>query len=309
MEYMQRTAALRAEPQSLLPGAQSAVVVGLNYAPAVQSADASKPTHAAFSIYAYGDDYHDVIREKLKALLAELQLRVPTCQGRICVDSAPVMERELAWLAGLGWYGKNTCLINTYRGSYFFIGVLLLTLELEYDHPAFGGCGKCTRCLEACPTGALTEPYHLDARKCISYLTIELKGSIPEPLRAQMGNWVFGCDLCQQVCPFNQPRPHAPLRARPTSEPRFHPRPITQAPPLQDLLTMEEEQFRQVFRGSAVKRTKRRGLIRNAAVAAGNSAQKQFLPLLRRLTEDPDPIVQEHARWAIEKLGSSNGGG
>ena len=187
MEYLQRTAHLRVNPAELLPDARSAVVVGLNYAPAELP-----DTDYRIARYALGDDYHQVIRAKLETLLSAIQAVAPEAQGRICVDSAPVLERDLAWLAGLGWYGKNTCLINTHRGSYFFLGVLLLTLELEYDTPAEGGCGTCRLCLDACPTGALTEPYTLDARKCISYLTIELRDSIPESYRAPMGEWLFG---------------------------------------------------------------------------------------------------------------------
>jgi len=300
MEYLHRTAGLRINPQNLMPEAKSAVVVGLNYAPAFSS-DPS----ARFSIYTQGDDYHDVIRAKLNLLLNAIQQEIPECQGRICVDSAPLLERDLAWLAGLGWFGKNTCLINTRRGSYFFIGVLLLNMELIYDSPAAGGCGTCRRCIDACPTGAIliSDQPRLDARLCISYLTIELKGVVPEDLRERMGDWVFGCDVCQQVCPFNHPRPRQPLRAVPSQEVRFRPRDFfLQEDLLVSLLQMDEEMFRQTFKGSAVKRTKRRGLVRNAAVAAGNSGNPRYLPLLEKLLQDPEPLIREHAEWAITKI-------
>lgn len=304
MEYLPRTAELRLNPQSLLPNAKSAVVVGLNYA-SVQPSNLLD-TPACFSIYAHGDDYHDVIGAKLKTLLCLVQQEVPNCQGRICVDSAPVLERDFAMLAGLGWFGKNTCLINTHRGSYFFIGVLLLSLELIYDHPAVGGCGTCRKCIDACPTGAIqiSEQPEIDSRLCISYLTIEIKGAIPEELREHVGNWVFGCDVCQQVCPFNQPRPHQPQRAVPTQEERFQPRDffLQEEDVLERILRMNDEAFQQTFKGSAVKRTKRRGLVRNAAVVAGNSGNPHYLPLLEKLFHDPEPLIREHAEWAIGKI-------
>ncbi|MDW8065998.1 MAG: tRNA epoxyqueuosine(34) reductase QueG, partial [Anaerolineae bacterium] len=228
-----------------------------------------------------------------------IQAIEPSAQGRVCVDSAPVLERDLALLAGLGWYGKNTCLINTQRGSYFFIGVLLLTLELEYDPPAQGGCGTCRLCLDACPTGALVEPYQLDARKCISYLTIELRDAIPEPYREPMGEWLFGCDICQEVCPFNRPRTHQPLRARPTREPRLQPRPL---PQLTEILQMSESEFAERFRGSAIKRAKWRGLVRNALIVAGNKRDPTLRPLIERFLQHEDPILREAAEWAIKQV-------
>jgi epoxyqueuosine reductase len=294
MEYLERTAHLRINPAELLPDARSAVVVGLNYAPAELP-----DTDYRIARYALGDDYHQVIRAKLETLLSAIQAVAPEAQGRICVDSAPVLERDLAWLAGLGWYGKNTCLINTHRGSYFFLGVLLLTLELEYDTPAEGGCGTCRLCLDACPTGALTEPYTLDARKCISYLTIELRDSIPESYRAPMGEWLFGCDICQEVCPFNRPRAHQPLRAQPTQEPRLKPRPL---PRLHDILTMDESQFADRFRSSAIKRAKWRGLIRNALIVAGNKGDPTLRPLIERYCQHHDPVLRETAQWALARL-------
>lgn len=294
MDYLQRTAHLRVDPSELLPNARSAVVVGLNYAPAELP-----DTDYRIARYALGDDYHAVIREKLETLLSAIQAIEPSAQGRVCVDSAPVLERDLAMLGGLGWYGKNTCLINTHRGSYFFLGVLLLTLELEYDSPAQGGCGSCRLCLDACPTGALVEPYQLDARKCISYLTIELRGSIPTEYRAPMGAWLFGCDICQEVCPFNRPRAHQPLRARPTTEPRLQPRPL---PKLTDILQMTEAEFAEWFRGSAVKRTKWRGWVRNALIVAGNKRDPALRPYIERYLNHEDSLLREAAAWAMERF-------
>jgi epoxyqueuosine reductase len=294
MEYMERTAHLRINPAELLPDARSAIVVGLNYAPAELP-----NTDYHIARYALGDDYHAVIREKLETLLGAIQAIEPSATGRVCVDSAPVLERDLALLAGLGWYGKNTCLINTHRGSYFFLGVLLLTLELEYDSPAQGGCGTCRLCLDACPTGALVEPYQLDARKCISYLTIELRDPIPTEYREAMGEWLFGCDICQEVCPFNRPRAHQSLRAQPTTEPRFQPRPL---PPLTEILQMDEAEFAQRFRGSAVKRTKWRGLVRNALIVVGNRRDPTLRPLIERFLNHEDAVLREAAEWALEQM-------
>lgn len=302
MAYLARTADARCDPQQVLPGAKSAVVVGLNYAPAV-SPVADDPTRGVFARYALGDDYHEVMERQLQQLLEFIRQQYPDCRAKIYVDAGPVLERNLAWRAGLGWLGKNTLLMNTHRGSYFFLGEILLDIELEYDQPAFGGCGKCTRCIEACPTGAIVAPYVLDARRCISYLTIELRGSIPEELRPKMGNRIFGCDICQEVCPFNQPRPHAPLRSAPTNEPRFAPREATLAPKLVDLLRMSEEEFRTAFRNSPVQRAKWRGFRRNVAVALGNSRDPDALPVLQReLERESDPVVREHLQWAIHRL-------
>ncbi len=301
MHYLHRTADARCDPQQVLPGARSAVVVGLNYAPVV-SPVTDDPSRGIFARYALGDDYHDVMTRKLQSLLDFIRQQRPDCEAKIYVDAGPVLERELAWRAGLGWFGKNTMLINTYRGSYFLIGEILLNIDLEYDQPAVGGCGTCTRCIDACPTGAIVAPYMLDARRCISYLTIELKGSIPEHLRAQMGNRIFGCDICQEVCPFNHPRPQSPLRAVPCREPAFQPREVTLAPKLTDLLQMSEEQFREAFRRSPVKRAKRRGLRRNVAVAIGNSGSPDALPVLQHEIEnEADPMVREHLQWAMER--------
>ncbi|MCS6951060.1 MAG: tRNA epoxyqueuosine(34) reductase QueG [bacterium] len=301
MSYLARSADARCDLQQVLPGAKSAVVVGLNYAPAV-SPVTDDPTRGVFARYALGDDYHEVMQQKLEQLVAFIRQQYPDCRAKIYVDAGPVLERDLAWRAGIGWFGKNTMLINTRLGSYFFLGEILLDIELDYDHPTFGGCGKCNRCIEACPTGAIVAPYVLDARRCISYLTIELRSAIPEELRPPMGNRIFGCDICQEVCPFNQPRPHAPLRSAPTREPRFAPREVTLAPRLVDLLRLGEQDFREQFRRSPVKRAKWRGFRRNVAVALGNSRDQNAVPVLQeQLEHEEDPMVREHLQWALER--------
>lgn len=300
MHYLQRTANLRCDPQQVLPGAKSAVVVGLNYAPATAPITAD-PSRGIFARYALGNDYHEVMSRKLQELLRFIREQVGECQAKTYVDAGPVLERDLAWRAGLGWFGKNTMLINTRLGSYFLIGEILLDVGLDYDQPAFGGCGTCTRCIDACPTGAIVAPYVLDARRCISYLTIELREAIPEALRPLMGNRIFGCDICQEVCPFNQPREHAPMRASPTREPAFAPRPTTLTPNLIDLLRLSEEEFRSTFRNSPVKRAKWRGFRRNVAVALGNSRSRKALPVLQQeLERETDAMVREHLQWAID---------
>ncbi len=211
------------------------------------------------------------------------------------VDTGPVVERVLAQYSGIGWVGKNTCVINQQIGSWLFLGVILTSLELEADLPAPDRCGSCTRCLEACPTNAFIGPYKLDASKCISYLTIEKRGDIPEDLRGQMGNHLFGCDICQDVCPWNRKAPT-------TQNTAFQPRPAFINPPLAEIANVDDERFRELFRGSPIKRTKRTGVRRNAIVAIGNSGDPKFLPLLAKLIEDDDEVVAGHALWASKKL-------
>jgi len=268
------------------------VMVGMNYKPAEEG-----PAPAAkVARYARGLDYHDVLRERLNRLLARLQAEVPGCCGRGVVDTAPLLERDFARRAGLGWFGKNTMLLNKRLGSYFFLGALLLDLELCPD-PAHetSHCGTCTACLDACPTQAFPEPGVLDARRCISYLTIELKGKVPEELRSGLGEWVFGCDICQDVCPWNR---KAPL----TQEAAFQPRPDLDPVDPIELLGLSEEEFRHRFRGTALMRAKRRGLLRNAALVLGNRGDPAAVPALRRALDDPEPLVREAARWALERI-------
>ena len=214
---------------------------------------------------------------------------------RSYVDTGPIVERVFAKYAGVGWIGKNTCIINQKKGSWLFLGVILMSLELEPDLPAPDRCGTCTRCIEACPTDAMLAPYQLDSNKCISYLTIEKRGSIPEDLRGGMGRHVFGCDICQDVCPWNRKAPATTL-------PEFAPRPGLVNPALAWLAEMSAEEFRKAFRGSPIRRTKRSGLRRNAVIAMGNSGNREFIPLLEKLTDDEDEVVVESARWAKVRL-------
>lgn len=267
MAYLARESARqqRADPRRLLPECEAILVVGMPYYPAEQGSGARGEGRGRVASYAWGEDYHEVIPARLKALGDFLERRLGRAiPYRGFTDSGPVLERELAQRAGLGWIGKNTCLIHPQRGSYFFLAELLLGIPLQPD-PLFtqDRCGACTRCIEACPTGCIRGDRTLDARRCISYLTIELKGEIPEQLRPKLGNWVFGCDICQQVCPWNR---FAPVRG----EAAFAPRPGVPAPVLVEEMRLSEEEFRQKFRGSPLLRAKWKGYLRNVAVALGN---------------------------------------
>lgn len=310
MAYMHRHAEARWHPVAILPEVRSVVMVAMNYAGNSErrangkeaAASASLPSDACCSTpglvasYARGQDYHDVLRERLNQLLTWLQEEVPDCQGRGVVDTAPLLERDFARRAGLGWFGKNTMLLNKRQGSYFFLGALLLNLELPVDPPHESShCGTCTACLDACPTQAFVGPGVLDSRRCISYLTIELRRPIPEELRAPMGNWLFGCDVCQEVCPWNRKSPLS-------TEPAFQARPDLESVDLVELLGLSEDGFRERFRGTALMRTKRRGLLRNAAIALGNSGDATALPALQRALADTEPLIQEAALWAIDRL-------
>jgi epoxyqueuosine reductase len=294
MEYMNRHAEARRHPSSILPGVRSVVMVGLNYKP--EDTEQSAVAGAKVARYALGADYHDVLRERLNQLLGRISDDAPGCRGRTVVDTAPLLERDFARRAGLGWFGKNTMLLNKHLGSCFFIGALLLDLELEPDAPhETSHCGTCTACLDACPTQAFTAPGQLDARRCISYLTIELRGPVSDDLRSQMGDWLFGCDICQEVCPWNR-------KAPPGKEPAFAPRPDLEAADPVDLLGLSEEEFRRRFRGTALMRTKRRGLLRNAALVLGNRGDPASLPVLEKARLDPEPVVREAAEWAIQRI-------
>jgi epoxyqueuosine reductase len=310
MQYMHDPR--RTDIKQVLPDVKSVIVCALNYntsAPASIEAAAGATDHEPrgwISRYACGDDYHTVVGEKLEQLLAAMQAHfIGSWQARTYVDTGPMDERLAAERAGLGWQAKNTCLINEKLGSWLFLGVILTSLELvpsnaAPDMPPADLCGNCRLCLDACPTGALVEPYVMDARRCISYLTIELREAIPEELRAPMGWQVFGCDICQDVCPWN-------LKAPVTSIPSLQAREKLLAPELLWLLSLKEEEFREIFHGSPVRRAKWRGLIRNACVAAGNMADKysaeapERLQLRKRLGElaaSTDPLIAEHAAWA-----------
>lgn len=262
MAYLERSREKRLDPRNVLPGARSVIVVAQYYYQGnLPEAESWRPV----SRYAWGRDYHTVMTPKLETLLCYLQeVAGPETRGKVYVDTGPVLERDLAARAGLGWIGKNTMLLHPSLGSWFFLGVILTTAELSRDTPMADHCGSCAACLDACPTEAFTEPYFLDARRCISYLTIELKGAIPEDLRPQMGEWIFGCDVCQEVCPWNREYPLS-------RHPAFYPaRPF---PPLADLLVMEESGFRERFKGSPLLRAKRRGMVRNAVVSLANRRQ------------------------------------
>jgi epoxyqueuosine reductase len=368
----------RDDPRQLLPSAKSVICVGLvynspyPYSTEVCQQDLSRPRAAAreprrealsnesradsprawLSRYAWGRDYHGVMRERLERLRSDIQELAPGVETRVYVDTGPIVERAFARFSGIGWMGKNTCLINEQKGSWFFLGVILTSLELKPDLPAPDRCGSCTRCLEACPTGALIEPYVMDASRCISYFTIELRGPIPEEFRPAMGANVFGCDICQDVCPWNskdrsqesegrsqdeRDRPaaasHRLGQTATTTLPQFQPMPIEVEspapasrqgareherpaidnprraapvslfnPPLEMLATLKEEDFRRLFARSPVKRAKYRGWLRNLCVAMGNSGDGRFIPWLESARKHPDPVIREHARWALHRL-------
>ncbi|HMD87072.1 MAG TPA: tRNA epoxyqueuosine(34) reductase QueG [Terriglobia bacterium] len=359
----------REDPRRVLPSVKSIICVGLIYnTPYPYSTDIADPTggegvsrspgapardmrsRAWISRYAWGKDYHEVMRSKLEQLRTAAEKLTLDVETRVYVDTGPIMERPFARLSGLGWMGKNTCLINEQKGSWFFLGVILTNLELELELPAPDRCGSCTRCLEACPTGALIEPYVMDASRCISYFNIELKGAIPEEFRTAIGRNVFGCDICQDVCPWNSrplslvsgPLPHqaahdedfatgsAQRRAAATNLAEFQPMqveiesrgplaepatedgPVLQIsttepfslfnPRLEKLASITEEDFQRVFARSPIKRAKYRGWLRSLCVVMGNSGDRQFIPWLEAAADHPDPLVQEHAAWALRNL-------
>jgi epoxyqueuosine reductase len=323
----------RAALARVAPWARSVIVCAVNYNTAHpytnqssgENLNGNDPGEGWISRYAWGhEDYHDAVLRRLRQMEVELRelfkaITTESVQLRSYVDTGPLLERVYAKYAGIGWIGKNTCIINQRLGSWLFLGVILTSLELAGDDlfenlasgnpsesevrkhkltadmPAPDRCGSCTRCISACPTQAIIAPYQLDARLCISYLTIEKRGEIPEELRSGMGRHVFGCDICQDVCPWNR---KAPI----TSAPEFESRQGLLNPELYWLAEMEPAEFREKFRGSPVKRTKLSGLRRNAVIAMGNSGNKKFMPILQRLTQDSDSIVAEHAQWALAKL-------
>jgi epoxyqueuosine reductase len=313
--------ARRHSPAHVMRGASSVIVCALNYnTPLPFSTEA--PDEIAFrngprgwiARYAWGDDYHNVVGEKLDVLVEGLHKEFPQpFEARAYVDTGPVVERVAAKYAGLGWLAKNTCLIHEELGSWLFLGVIVTTLNLaaslgQAEGPAADLCGNCRLCIDACPTSAIVEPYVLDARRCISYLTIELRGTIPAELREPMGRHVFGCDICQDVCPWNR---RAPVTAIPNFEPRGAAQNSFFSPDLEWLIALTEEEFRKVFRGSPIKRTKWRGLVRNACVALGNSGLRPGEPRydeicarLAQLTGGGDAIIAEHAQWALDRLES-----
>jgi epoxyqueuosine reductase len=309
----------RRSPVHAMPGARSVIVCALNYNtahPTSTEAQGQKESNTGprgwISRYAWGDDYHDVLGEKLEALIEHLHDEFPEhFEARAYVDTGPIIERVAAKYAGLGWLAKNTCLINEELGSWLFLGVIVTTLDLAAsldgaETPAPDLCGNCSLCIDACPTGAIVEPYVLDARRCISYLTIELRGAIPPELREPMGRHVFGCDICQDVCPWNR---RAPMTLLPNFQPRQREEQSLFSPDLEWLISLTEEEFRPVFRGSPVKRAKWRGLVRNACIAIGNSGLRPDEPRYEKicaraseLAASGDAILAEHAQWALTRL-------
>ena len=299
MGYLEKHLSLKTDPRRLLTEAKSVISLAMNYYTLdTPNTLASDPGHGQISRYAWGDDYHNVIRERLLHLIefikhtAESQLK-----SRVCVDTAPILEREYAQKAGLGWIGKNTNVIHWRSGSWYFLAEVLVNVPLESKtQPPKGSCGTCTRCIEACPTDAIVEPNLLDSRLCISYLTIELKQSIPKELRPKMGNLIFGCDICQEVCPWNS-------KATPTTEPAFQPRDGNLAPKLLSLIGMTQSEFSRRFKGSPIKRAKRRGFLRNVLVAIGNWRAREAIPALKSALDDDEPLIRSHAAWALGQIG------
>ena len=280
MAYLGRNLDRRSHPEQVLPGARTVLCVGMNYDQEKGAPPDGERTRGRISRYARGDDYHDLMTARLKRLLEWIQTLEPGVKGRVYVDTGPVLERDFAARAGIGWFGKHTNLIHKRRGSWFFLGEILLTAPLVYDRPVADHCGTCTLCMDACPTDAIPQPYVLDSNRCISYLTIELKGAIPRRLREKMDDWIYGCDICQEVCPWNL------KQSRPTAEPALKARAGLDAPELTALLAMDQTAFSRRFRGSPIKRAKRRGLLRNAAVALGNRGTAADIPALTAALSD-----------------------
>jgi epoxyqueuosine reductase len=303
MEYMARGEGKRRDPQKILPGAKSIIVLALNYfqgvearvSPANRNAAGTAATTSTGRIarYAWGNDYHDVIAAKLDKI--DNFLRELGGQQKCYVDTGPILERDHAARAGIGWHGKSTMLIDEKLGTWFFLAEILTTLELPPDEPARDRCGTCERCINACPTGAITAPHKLDARRCISYLTIELKSSIPLELRPLIGDRIFGCDDCLDACPWNR-------FAQVSHETAFAARRSTTGFALRDYLNLTDAEFRDLFRDSPIKRIKRRGFLRNVCVALGNVGTKEDLPALEVAAADHEPLIAEHAAWAIGRI-------
>ena len=298
----------RSSLRSTLPWVRSVIVCAINYNTAhPYSTEVDDPERGWIARYAWGhEDYHDAVMSKLRAVESQLRHGIPgsesdTLQTCCYVDTGPIVERVYAKYAGVGWIGKNTCILNQKLGSWLFLGVILTSLELQPDLPAPDRCGTCTRCIDACPTDALVAPFQLDSNLCISYFTIEKRGAIPEDMREGLGRHVFGCDICQDVCPWNRKAPVS-------NAPEFQAREGLVNPALEWLAEMTEEEFREKFRGSALRRTKRSGLRRNAVIAMGNSGDRRFDPLLDKLKTDSDKVVADSADWAGKKLSGSLAG-
>ena len=299
MHYLEKHLPLKTDVRRLLAEAKSVISLAMNYYTLdPPKALAQDPGRGQISRYAWGDDYHELIRERLLELVTFIKRTAESeLKTRVCVDTAPIIEREYAQKAGIGWIGKNTNLIHWRSGSWYFLAEVLLNVALESDTPDLrGSCGTCTRCIEACPTDAIIEPNLLDSRLCISYLTIELKESIPKALRSKIGNLIFGCDICQEVCPWNS-------KAVPTTETAFQPRDGNLAPKLLSLVGMTQQEFSRRFKGSPIKRAKRRGFLRNVLVAIGNWRMPGAIPALKTALADDEPLVRGHAAWALGRIG------
>ena len=312
MAWLERNAHKRVEPQNVLPGAQSLVCLAVSYGIGSGGTSCTSPTNAnpelpeprrsirtftrgVVARYAQFADYHEILVEPLKALTSFIDSLEPGQRSLWYVDTGPILERDLAQRAGLGFVGKHTNLISRKLGNWFFLAEIITTLEIEPDAPERNRCGTCTRCISACPTAAITAPFQLDARRCISYLTIELKGSIPVELRPLIGNRIYGCDDCLAACPWNR-------FAREGRLMQPHARRDLQTPDLIELLALDNAAFKQRFAGSPILRTKRRGLLRNVCVALGNTADASALPALEAASNDVEPLIAEHARWAMEQI-------
>lgn len=298
MDYLatERSRIRRADPREILPECRSILVLATPYSPPSTGMQANEGRIAS---YAWGADYHDVLSVRMKELVQFIEEQVGgSVKNRWYTDTGPILERDLAQRAGIGWIGKNTCLIHPRHGSYFLLAEILLDLELEPDPPFVTDyCGTCTRCIDACPTDCILPDRTIDAVRCISYLTIELKEEIPVEMRDKIGNWVFGCDICQMVCPWN--------RFAREGDPAFGN--DNPAQPLIEELSISTQEFNQRFKGTPVKRAKRRGYLRNVAVALGNTGDMHALPVLQNGLNNEEPLVREHAQWAIEKIGKRAG--
>ncbi|MEO2015788.1 MAG: tRNA epoxyqueuosine(34) reductase QueG [Fuerstiella sp.] len=297
MDWIARRKDAYRHPDGVLPNTRSVIVAAMNY-----HNQSPQPETARIARYAWGsEDYHTLLRRRLKELAMLLQTTWPAERTRVVVDTAPLLERDFARLAGIGWIGKNTMLISRNIGSWFFLGAILTTAELTYDQPFEGDyCGTCTKCLQACPTDAFPEPGVLDANRCISYLTIERRDkSIADGLKSGMGDWLFGCDICQEVCPWNRFAPN-------NSDAAFQPREDLIAPDLLQLLSMDDDVFQRQFSGTPLERTGRDVIVRNAAIVAGNQRCAEAIPQLTRLLDDASDLVREASGWAIEQISTNS---